>query len=123
IQIDSYQSTFQGSVIESTEHGSPESGLTIELRVYGQISIVDLHSRSIDTGSGCNGIYDLQSDEVVTATNAEYAVSISMQPEGNYVLFEFNRTPTSFGVTAKETKIDLRITRSCDAETPDRVVN
>ena len=45
------------------------------------------------------------------------------RPDGTYVLFEFNRTPTTFGVGAKETEMDLRITHSCDDQTPDKVVN
>lgn len=114
IQIDSYESTFEGSVIESTESGIAATGYIIQLRVFGQLSITDFHSQSTETAGPCSSLYHLQSDEVVAATNTEYAVSISTQPDGSYVLFEFNRTPTTFGVGANETEIDLRVTHSCE---------
>jgi hypothetical protein len=122
IQIGNFQSTFDGSVIESTEHGSLDVGFILELRVVGQISVIDFQSDSTET-FGCNGIYDLQSDEVVAAGNAEYVVSISTDPDGTYNLFEFNRTSTTFGVPAKETKVTLRIRRSCDPNTADTSEN
>lgn len=122
IQIDSYQGIFQGSVIESTESGTAATGYIVQLRVAGQISIEDFHSDSFQ-GTGCSSIYTLQSDEVVAVTNTEYSVSLSTRPDGSYVLFEINRTPTDLGTPGKETRVDLRITHSCDPKTPDVVVN
>ena len=97
-------------------------GYIVQLRVLGQISIDEFDSDSYE-GVGCSHLYDLQSDEVVAATTAEYAITFSTRPDGTYVLYEFNRTPTTFGVSAKETEIALRITHSCDANTPDIVAN
>lgn len=114
IQIDDYDSTFEGSVIESNETGSDRTSYIVELRVFGQISINDFHSRSVEIGGDCGGIYSLAENKVIAATNAEYHVSITAQPDGSYVLFAINRSPTAFGVGAVETDIDLRITRSCD---------
>jgi hypothetical protein len=122
IQIDSYKATFQGSVIESTESGSEAVGYIVQLRTLGQLTIDELHSDSFE-GVGCSHQYTLQSDEVVVATNGEYAINFITQPGGSYSLFEFNRTPTTIGVGAKETEIDLTIKHSCDANTPDITVN
>jgi len=114
IQIDDYESTFEGSVIESKETGSNETGYIVELRVFGQISIDDFESHSVEIGGACGSTYSLTENRVVAATNAEYNVSISTRPDGSYVLFAINRTPTTFGVGAIETDIELRITHSCD---------
>jgi len=114
IQIDDYDGTFEGSVIESKESGSNETGYIVELRVFGQISINDFESHSVELGGKCGSTYSLQENDVVAATNAEYNVSISTRPDGSYVLFAINRTPTTFGVGAIETDIDLRIIHSCD---------
>jgi hypothetical protein len=122
IQTDSYNSTFEGSVIESKETGSPAVGYTIQLRVFGQISIQQLHSQSFQ-GVGCSSSYTLQSGETVVATNTEYAVSIITDPSCKYTLYELNRTPTEIGVPGKRTDIDLRITHSCNPDTPDIVSN
>ena len=121
IQIDDYESAFEGAVIESNETGSDVAGYIVQLRVFGQISIIDFESRSVETGGACGGVYVLAENTVVAATNAEYHVSISAQPNGSYVLFSINRSPTALGVGAIETDIDLRITHSCDGS--DSTVN
>lgn len=120
--VDSYKSKFEGSVIESYESGSAAVGYTLQLRVSGQITIDELRSQSF-RAVGCSGSDTLQSSETVVATNTEYTIYISTDPSGKYSLHELNQSPTKAGVDGKRTEIDLRITRSCNPDTPDIVSN
>jgi hypothetical protein len=122
VTVDSYKSKFEGAVIESYESGSPAVGSSIQLRVSGQISIDQLHSQSLQA-VGCNGSDTLQSTETVVATNTVYVIYISTDPSGKYSLYELNQSPTKAGVDGKRTGIDLRITHSCNPDTPDIVSN
>ncbi|MGZ8939566.1 MAG: hypothetical protein ACXW32_10190, partial [Limisphaerales bacterium] len=92
VHIDDFVSTFTGSVIESTESGSPANGYIVQLRVAGEITVSDFSMDSTDFKTECGSRYRIVSSRIVAAAPTQYTVTLSTRPDGSYVVSSFNRT-------------------------------
>jgi hypothetical protein len=121
IFFEEYESTFEGSIIESTEIGTADTGYIIDLRIEGQIFISAFTSDSVETSGDCGTILHLQEEKGLVSKNTEYHIQISTQPDGSFIMFGSNMTPTAIGVSGLRTDIDIVQKHFCDA--PPSTVN
>ena len=101
--IDKYTTLFDGQVEESIEEGTSSTGFGIQLRVFGQLSYITLHSE--ESSAAC--FSRLQSTEEVAIGPTEYLVQIAIPPDGSvYTMYAFhigfaNQTSPVHGTRAR----------------------
>jgi hypothetical protein len=116
--IEKYTARFDGTVEESTENGTPSTGLTIQLKVMGQLNYNTLSST--ERRGPCS--YSLDSTEVVASGPTEYAVFISTLPGGAYNMFAFHigHATQMSPVHGTETQTDYERSSICDPPAVER---
>ena len=128
VNIEEYDVDFQGIVWEATESDMPGGGLSVMLRVIGQLTVRDF---TWDTtsgvfpcreGGGSSGLYHLRSSERVGAGQTEYLISFMIGPDGSYSIFAVNpQTVPEMQVPATHTNIRFEQSTTCSG--PGRTVS